>query len=57
MFWFWKILDKKKYLPTVWQVVISLELEITPNSSTFDARNIHVGANNSGSMHFNEFLA
>ena len=45
------------YEPTVWQVVINLLLEITPNSSTFEARKTEVGASNSGSIHLTLFLA
>lgn len=45
------------YLLTVWQVVISLEFDITPNSSTLDAKKIQVGASNKGSIHLREFLA
>ena len=43
-------------IPTCWQVVMSLLLEMTPNSSTFDARKMHVGAKRSGSTHLKEFL-
>lgn len=45
------------YLLTVWQVVINLVFDITPNSSTLEAKKIHVGANKSGSIDFKEFLA
>lgn len=48
---------RSKYLLTVWHVVISLEFEITPNSSTFEARKMQVGASNRGSIHLSEFLA
>jgi hypothetical protein len=47
----------EKHIPTDWHVVISLLFEITPNSSTFEANRMHVGASNSGSIHFKEFLA
>lgn len=43
--------------PTFWQVVISLLLEMTPNSSTFEARKTHVGAKSNGSIHLKEFRA
>ena len=45
------------HLPTWRQVLISLVLEITPNSSTLDARNIAVGAKRRGSTHLKEFRA
>ena len=44
-------------LSTVVQALINFAFVITPHSSTFAARNRHVGASRSGSMHFNEFLA
>lgn len=44
-------------IQTVWQVVINRLLDITPNSSTFDAKKTQVGDNNNGSMLFREFLA
>lgn len=51
------IQNKGLYLLTVWHVVINLVLEITPNSSTLEARKMHVGASNNGSIDFREFLA
>lgn len=44
-------------IQTVWQVVINRLLDITPNSSTLDAKKTQVGDNNNGSMLFREFLA
>jgi len=42
---------------TVWQVVIKRLLDITPNSSTLDAKKTQVGDNSKGSILFKEFLA
>lgn len=43
-------------IQTVWQVVIRRLLDITPNSSTFEAKKTHVGDNNNGSIDFKQFL-
>lgn len=54
---FSKIEKVDMVLPIFWHVVISLEFEITPNSSTLEAKKMHVGANSNGSIHFNELRA
>ena len=43
--------DTHQHSQTLWQVEMSLLLEMTPLSSTLEARNTDVGANSSGSMH------
>lgn len=45
----------KANLPTCWQVVMRRLFDITPNSSTLEAKKTQVGANSKGSMHLNEF--
>lgn len=42
---------------TFWQVVINLVFEITPGSSTLEAKKIYDGANYNGSIEFYEFSA
>lgn len=49
--------NDKIYSLTVWQVDISLVFDITPNSSTLEAKKRHVGARSRGSIDFKEFLA
>lgn len=52
------ILKGKIHILVYTEVVaaINLVFETTPNSSTLDARNTHVGAINTGSMLFREYL-
>ena len=40
---------------TVEHVLMSLVLDMTPNSSTLLAKKIEVGASSNGSTHFKEF--